>query len=502
MIMAYILVLDSGTTSSRATVYNEKGEKIALVQQEFEQHYPKPGWWEQDPMDIINTAIITSKHALKKAGITAEDVDSIGITNQRETTVMWDKETGVPVHNAIVWGCRRTADICKVLMADERESMVNEKTGLVIDATYSASKIKWLFENVEGLEEKAKAGDVIFGTIDSWLIYNLTNKKVHATDYSNASRTMLFNVKTGEWDKDLLDYVGVPEVILPEVRPSIGDFGETDESIYGSPIKITGVAGDQHAALFGQACFDEGDAKNTYGTSNVPMMFIGNKPIQSDKGLLSLAWNKDGETSYCMGASILTTGSAIQWLRDKVHIIDDASETEAMARSVEDSMGVYFVPAFTGLAAPHWDMDARGMMIGLTAGVTDAHIVRATLESIAYQTRDLIEEMEKESGVKLKVLKVDGGATVNDYLLQFQADILNCIVERPTDIETTSLGAAYMAGLGVNIWESTDELKEIWKCDKQFKPKMDEKTREELYAGWKRAVGFSRGWLDENKIVE
>ena len=358
-----------------------------------------------------------------------------------------------------------------------------------------------MFENVEGLREKAEKGEVQFGTIDTWLIYNLTNKKVHATDYSNASRTMLFNVKKGEWDKELLEYVGVPEVILPEVKPSIGYFGEVDSVIYGAPIKITGVAGDQHAALFGQACFDEGDAKNTYGTSNVPMMYIGNKPIQSDKGLLSLAWNMDDATSYCMGASILTTGSAVQWLRDKVRIIDNAAQTEEMATSVEDTMGTYFVPAFSGLAAPHWDMDARGMLIGLTAGVTYAQLARATLESIAYQTRDLIEEMERESGVKLNVLKVDGGATVNDFLLQFQADILNCVVERPTDIETTSLGAAYMAGLGVGVWQSTDELKAIWKCDKQFKPQMDEKTREELYAGWKRAVGFSRGWLDTNKVV-
>ncbi|NLC41347.1 MAG: glycerol kinase, partial [Erysipelothrix sp.] len=306
----------------------------------------------------------------------------------------------------------------------------------------------------------------------------------------------------GEWDKELLEYVGVPEAILPEVKPSVGYFGDVDCSIYGAPIRITGVAGDQHAALFGQACFDDGDAKNTYGTSNVPMMTIGKKPIQSDKGLLSLAWQMDGDISYCMGASILTTGSAVQWLRDKLHIITSAAQSEEMAKSCDDTMGVYFVPAFSGLAAPHWDMDARGMLIGLTAGVTDAHIARATLESIAYQTRDLIDEIEKESGVKLKVLKVDGGATVNNYLLQFQADILNCVVERPTDIETTSLGAAYMAGLGVGIWKSTDELKKIWKCDKRFTPQMDEATREELYSGWKRAVAFSRGWLDPNKKLD
>lgn len=500
--MAYILVLDQGTTSSRATVYNEKGEKISLVQEEFEQYYPKPGWWEQNPMDIVDTVIKTSKQALKKAGITAEEVDAVGITNQRETTVVWDKETGEPLYNAIVWGCRRGTDICKELQADPRSEMVNEKTGLVIDATYSASKIRWLFENVDGLKEKAEKGEVYFGTVDTWLMYNLSNKKIHATDYSNASRTMLFNVKTGEWDQELLDFVGVPRNIFPEVKPSVGHFGDTDASIYGAPIKITGVAGDQHCALFGQACFEDGDAKNTYGTSNVPMMYIGNKPINSEKGLLSLAWQMDGEISYCMGASILTTGSAVQWLRDKLKICTNAAETQTMAESVEDTMGVYFVPAFTGLAAPHWDMDARGMIIGLTAGVTNNHIARATLESIAYQTRDLIEEIEKESGVKLNVLKVDGGATVNDYLLQFQADILNCAVERPTDIETTSLGAAYMAGLGVGVWQSTDELKDIWKCDKRFTPQMDDKTREELYDGWKRAVAFSKGWLDKKKVVE
>ncbi len=494
--MAYILVLDQGTTSSRSTIYNEKGDKLALVQEEFKQFYPKAGWWEQKPEDIWNSILNTAQKAIKEAGITGNDISALGITNQRETTIIWDKVTGKPVTNAIVWGCRRTTDICKELMADKRSETVNDKTGLVIDATYSASKIRWVLDNVENVRVRAEAGELLFGTVDTWLIWNLTAGKVHATDYSNASRTMLFNVKEGVWDQDLLDFVNIPKNLFPEVKPSVGLFGECDPKWFGAPIKIAGNAGDQHAALFGQVCFDDGDAKNTYGTSNVPMMFIGNKPIKSEKGLLSLAWQMDGEISYCMGASILTTGSAIQWLRDGIKIVKSAKETEELAKSVEDTLGVYFVPAFSGLAAPHWDMDARGMIIGLTAGVTEAHLARATIESIAYQTRDLLEEMERESGVKLNVLKVDGGATVNDYLMQFQADILNCVVQRPQDIETTSLGAAYMAGLGVGVWKSKDELKAIWKVDKTFYPNMDEAKRERLYAGWKRAVRFAKGWLD------
>ena len=497
--MSYILVLDQGTTSSRSTIYNEKGEKLALVQEEFKQYYPKAGWWEQKPEDIWNSILSTAQQAIKKAGIKASEIAGVGITNQRETTIIWDKKTGTPVYNAIVWGCRRTTDICKELKADPRSALVNKKTGLVIDATYSASKIRWVLENVDGVRERAAAGELYFGTVDSWLIWNLTGGKVHATDYSNASRTMLFNVMKGVWDDELLDYVGVPKNILPEVKPSVGYYGDCDPKWFGAPIKITGVAGDQHAALFGQACFYDGDAKNTYGTSNVPMMYIGNKPIQSDKGLLSLAWQMDNEISYCMGASILTTGAAVQWLRDGIKIVKKSSDTETLARSVDSTLGVYFVPAFNGLAAPHWDMDARGMIIGITAGVTEAHLARATLDSIAYQTRDLLDAMEEESGVKLNVLKVDGGATVNDYLMQFQADILNCVVERPKDTETTSLGVAYMAGLGCGVWKNKDELKAIWQADKRFYPNMDEKTREELYAGWKRAVKFAGGWLDTSK---
>lgn len=495
----YILVLDQGTTSSRATVYNEKGEKIAISQKEFKQHYPKPGWFEHNPDEIWNSVISTAQDVLVKAGLEGKDIAALGITNQRETTTIWEKDTGKPLYNSIVWGCRRGTEICKGLIDAGYSETFNEKTGLVIDPTYSASKIRWVLDNVEGANEGANNGELLFGTVDTWLLWNLTKGKVHATDYSNASRTMVFNVKEGKWDDELLGYVDIPKNILPEVKPSIGLFGYTDPSWFGAEIPITGIAGDQHAALFGQACFEEGDAKNTYGTSNVPMMYIGNTPIKSEKGLLSLAWQKDGEISYCMGASILTTGSAVQWLRDGIKIVKSSAETETLANSVEDTQGVYFVPAFQGLAAPHWDMYARGMMIGLTAGVTEAHIARATLESIAYQTRDLMEEIEKESGKKLRVLKVDGGATVNEYLMQFQADILDCIVERPADIETTSLGAAYMAGLGVGIWKSTEELKEIWKCDKRYYPNMEPEKREELYNGWKRAVSFAKGWLDPAK---
>lgn len=495
----YILVLDQGTTSSRATVYNDLGEKIAISQKEFKQYYPKPGWFEHNPLEIWDSVLSTAREVLEKAGLEGKDISALGITNQRETTTIWEKSTGQPVYNSIVWGCRRGTDFCKELIDAGYSDVFNEKTGLVIDPTYSASKIRWILDNVDGVKEKAESGEVIFGTVDTWLLWNLTKGKVHATDYSNASRTLLFNVKTGEWDDELLGYAGLPKQIFPEVKSSIGLFGYTDPSLFGAEIPITGIAGDQHAALFGQACFDEGDAKNTYGTSNVPMMYIGKEPIKSEKGLLSLAWHMDGEISYCMGASILTTGSAVQWLRDGIKIVKSSAETETLAKSVDDTLGVYFVPAFQGLAAPHWDMYARGMIIGLTAGVTEAHIARATLESIAYQTRDLIEEMERESGKKLRVLKVDGGATVNDYLMQFQADILDCIVERPADIETTSLGAAYMAGLGVGIWKSTDELKAIWKCDKRYYPNMDPKKREELYAGWKRAVEFAKGWLDPSK---
>lgn len=494
----FLLVLDQGTTSSRATIYNDKGEKVSFVNREFQQYYPKPGWVEQNPKEIIDVTFDVARLAIEKAGLTANNISAIGITNQRETSVLWDKNTGEPLYNAIVWGCRRTTEICKKLMDDGYGNLINEKTGLVIDPVYSGSKIRWIMDNVEGVKESAERGNVLFGTIDSWLLWNLTNRKVHATDKSNASRTMLLNIHTGEWDEELLKMLDIPRNILPEVKDSIDSFGYSDESILGAEIPITGIAGDQHAALFGQACFEEGEAKCTYGTSNVPLVFLGNKVIPSEKGLITLAWGIDDKISYAMGASIFTTGSAIKWLRDNLELVESAAETETLATSVADTQGVYFVTAFQGLGAPHWDMYARGMMIGLTAGVTKAHIARATLESIAYQTRDQIEAIALESGTKVKVLKVDGGAVVNDYLMQFQADILNVPVQRPKDIETTSLGAAFLAGLGAGVWKDFDEVKQICEIEKTFYPQMSDDTREELYSGWKRAVEYSKGWLKKD----
>lgn len=494
----FILVLDQGTTSSRATIYNNRGEKVAFVNREFPQYFPKPGWVEHDAEQIIDVTFDVARLAIDKAGLTANNLSAIGITNQRETTVMWDKNTGKPVYHAIVWGCRRTTEICKKLMDDGYGKLINEKTGLVIDPVYSGTKIRWILDHVPGVKENVEKGNILFGTIDTWVLWNLTKGKVHATDQSNASRTMLLNIHEGKWDEELLNMLDIPRNILPEIRNSIDNYGYSDEGIFGAEIPITGIAGDQQAALFGQGCFSEGEAKCTYGTSNVPLVFLGNKVIPSEKGLITLAWGIENKISYAMGASIFTTGSAVKWLRDDLEIVESSAETETLANSVPDTQGVYFVTAFQGLGAPHWDMYARGMLIGLTAGVKKAHIARATLESIAYQTRDLIEAIANESGTKVKILKVDGGAVVNDYLMQFQADILNVPVERPMDIETTSLGAAFMAGMGAGVWTSFDELKAICKIDKTFYPQMDEATREELYSGWKRAVEYSKGWLNKD----
>ncbi len=494
----FILVLDQGTTSSRATIYDNLGEKVSYVNREFKQYYPKPGWVEHDAEEIVKCTFDVAKLAIETAGITTNNISGIGITNQRETTVMWDKTTGKPIYHAIVWGCRRTAEICKKLMDDGYGKMINEKTGLVIDPVYSGTKIRWILDNVDGAQKLADEGKLLFGTIDSWLLWNLTKGKVHATDMSNASRTMLLNIHDGKWDDELLEMLSIPKSILPEVKNSIDDFGVSDLSIFGAEIPITGIAGDQHAALFGQTCFEEGEGKCTYGTSNVPLIYLGSKSIPSEKGMLTLAWSIDDKISYAMGASIFTTGSAVKWLRDNLELVESTAETEELANSVPDSQGVYFVAAFQGLGAPHWDMYARGMMIGITAGVTKAHIARATLEAIAYQTRDQIEAIANESGTRVKALKVDGGAVVNDYLMQFQADILNIPVIRPKDIETTSLGAAFMAGLGAKVWNSLDELRSICEIDKTFYPRMKEEEREELYKGWLRAVEFSKGWLKKD----
>lgn len=491
----YILVMDQGTTGSRGVIYNDKGKVVAVEYAEYEQFYPQSGWWEQSSMAIWDVTLSTSRKAIAKAGLKGEDITAIGITNQRETTTLWDKNTGVPVHNSIVWGCRRGTEICTELIAAGHGDTFAGKTGLVIDPTYSASKIRWILDNVPAAQEKLEKGELLFGTIDSWLLWNLTKGEVHATDYSNAARTMLYNSYELHWDDDLLQIMNIPKELFAEVKPSVGLFGYADPEWFGAKIPITGIAGDQSAALFGQVCFNEGDAKNTYGTSAVPLMFTGEKAPKTENGLLTVAWGKDDKVYYSMGASILIAGQAVQWLRDKINVCDDAAETEAMAESLPDNGGLYFVPAFTGLGAPHWNMGARGMMIGITAATSKEMMARATLESMAYQTRDLLEDMEKASGVKLRELKVDGGAAKNDFLMQFQADILNCNVIRPKDTETTALGACYLAGLGCGVWESEDEIKELWEAERIFTPQMDEETREALYAQWTKAVEKAKDWI-------
>lgn len=492
----YILVMDQGTTGSRGVVYDEKGKKIAYDYEEYEQYYPQSGWWEQSGKALWNVTLRTAQNAIQKAGLKGTDIACLGITNQRETTTIWDKVSGEPIYNTIVWGCRRGAKICQNMIDQGYNDLVNEKTGLIIDPTYSASKIRWILDNVPGAQKRAEDGELYFGNVDSWLIYKLTKGRVHAEDYSNAARTMLFNAHELKWDDELLKIFNVPKCMLPEVKPSVGIFGYTDPEFFGAEIPITGVAGDQSAALFGQACFDEGDAKNTYGTSAVPLMYTGDTVPKTEKGLLTVAWGKDGKVKYSMGASILIAGQVIKWIRDQMNFIDAAAQSEEMSLSIPDNGGVYFVPAFTGLGAPHWDPKARGMLIGITAATTKEQITRAAVESMAYQTRDLLEEMEKNSGIKLKELKVDGGAAKNDFLLQFQADILNCKVVRPKDTETTALGACYLAGLGAGIFKDEEEIKGLWEADRVFEPQMDDETRERLYSQWCKAVEKSKGWLD------
>lgn len=491
----YILVMDQGTTGSRGIVYNEAGKSIAVDYEEYEQFFPQSGWWEQNALTIWEVTLRTARNAIEKAGLEGKDITAIGITNQRETTTLWDKNTGVPVHNAIVWGCRRTTDIVTGLKNEGLSEIFNERTGLVLDPTYSGTKIRWVLDNVPAAMEKAANGDLLFGTIDTWLLWNLTKGRVHATDNSNAARTLVYNPYALQWDDVLLDLLDLPRSLFPEVKNSVGPFGVTDPEWFGAEIPITGIAGDQSAALFGQVCFDEGTAKNTYGTSAVPLMFTGDKAPRTKTGLMTVAWGIDNQVKYSMGASILIAGQVIQWLRDKVNILDNAADSEAMAQSIDDNGGLVFVPAFTGLGAPHYNMNARGMMIGITAGTTKEQMARAALESMAYQTRDLLEDMERNSGVKLKELKVDGGASQNDFLMQFQADILNCNVIRPKDIETTALGACYLAGLGCGIWKSQEELKDLWEADRIFTPQMDDETRETLYTQWLKAVEKSKDWL-------
>jgi len=493
----YVIALDQGTTSSRCILFNEKGLIQSISQKEFTQIYPKAGWVEHDPMEILATQIEVTKEAMEKLNVTAEDIAAIGITNQRETTVVWNKNTGKPVYNAIVWQCRRTSEFCDELKAEGFDKKIREKTGLIVDAYFSGTKVKWILDNVPGAREEAEKGNLLFGNIDTWLIWNLTKGKVHVTDYSNASRTMLFNIHTLEWDKEILERLNIPASMLPEVKPSSYVYGYTAPEILGGEIPIAGAAGDQQAALFGQACFNPGTAKNTYGTGCFLLMNTGEKAVASKNGLLTtIAWGVDGKVEYALEGSIFIAGAVIQWLRDELRIIDKASDSEPLAESVEDTNGVYVVPAFVGLGAPYWDQYARGTIVGLTRGAKKEHLIRATLESLAYQTSDVLKAMEEDSGITLKALKVDGGACANNFLMQFQADILGVQVDRPEVIETTALGAAYLAGLAVGYWKDKEDISKNWAISRSFTPNMNDNRRKELLNGWKEAVNRSLGWTN------
>lgn len=497
----YIMALDQGTTSSRAILFNRQGEIIKIAQKEFTQIYPKGGWVEHDPMEIWGSQSGVMREVIETAGIAPSEIASIGITNQRETTVVWDKHTGKPIYNAIVWQCRRTSDICDDLKDRGLEDKIKEKTGLLIDAYFSATKVKWILDNVEGAREKAQNGELLFGTIDTWLIWNLTRGKVHVTDYSNASRTMMYNIKELKWDEDILRELGIPKTMLPEVKPSSYVYGNTDEQMLaGAMIPISGCAGDQQAALFGQTCFEEGTAKNTYGTGCFLLMNTGENLVKSKHGLLTtIAWGIDDKIEYALEGSIFMGGASIQWLRDELRMIKTAEDSEKYASRVLDTNGVYIVPAFTGLGAPYWDMYARGTMVGLTRGAKKEHIIRATLESIAYQTKDVLKAMEQDSNIKLKLLKVDGGASKNNFLMQFQSDILNVEIDRPKVVETTALGAAYLAGLSVGFYKSKDEITSKWAVDKRFTPSMDKEKMDKLYIGWSKAVSRALKWAKEDE---
>ena len=493
----YIMALDQGTTSSRCILFDKKGNICSVAQKEFTQYFPKASWVEHDAMEIWASQMGVAQEAMLKIGASAEDIAAIGITNQRETTVVWDKTTGQPVYNAIVWQCRRTADYCDQLVADGWTEKIRNKCGVVIDPYFSGTKIRWILENVPGAREKAEAGDLLFGNIDTWLIWNLTKGKVHVTDYSNASRTMLYNIFELKWDEELLDLMGIPASMLPEVKPSSYVYGESDPSIFGSPIKIGGAAGDQQCALFGQTCFQPGMAKNTYGTGCFLLMNTGEKPVMSHNGLVTtIAWGVDGKVEYALEGSIFVAGAAVQWLRDEMKLIDSSPDSEYMANKVKDTNGVYVVPAFTGLGAPHWDAYARGAIVGLTRGANKYHIIRATLESLAYQTYDVLTAMQEDSGIKLSALKVDGGACANNFLMQFQSNVIQVPVQRPVCIETTALGAAYLAGLAVGYWSSKEEVMENWAVSRTFVPEMDEATSKKLIKGWEKAVGRSLKWAD------
>ena len=491
----YVMALDQGTTSARCILYDRQGRQVSVAQKEFRQIYPREGWVEHDPMDIWSTQMGVAQEAMLKVDVTSEDIDSIGITNQRETTVVWDRETGEPVYNAIVWQCRRTAGFCDQLKRQGLEDMIKSRTGLLIDPYFSATKLRWILENVDGARQRAEAGQLLFGTIETWLIWRLTGGKVHITDYSNASRTMMFNIHTLRWDEDILRVMGIPACMLPESRPSSMVYGESHPRIFGGAIPISGAAGDQQSALFGQACFSEGEAKNTYGTGGFMLVNTGIKPVESKNGLLTtVAWGIGNEVNYALEGSVFISGASIQWLRDEMGLLGNAARSEEMARSVEDTAGAYLIPAFTGLGAPYWDPYARGAIMGLTRGVNKNHIVRAALESMAYQTYDLMTAMTEDTGRPISTFKVDGGAAANDFLLEFQADILGMPLCRPECIETTSLGAAYLAGLATGYWSSREDITSNWRIDKVFEPSMEKEKKDRLISGWHEAVGRTLGW--------
>ena len=495
----YIMALDAGTTSNRCILFNERGEMCSVAQREFTQYFPQPGWVEHDADEIWATQLGVAVEAMNMIGVTAEDIAAIGITNQRETVIVWDKNTGAPVYHAIVWQCRRTSEDCDVLMAKGLTDKFKQKTGLVIDAYFSATKIKWILNHVPGARQKAENGDLLFGTVETWLIWKLTKGAVHVTDYSNASRTMLFNINTLEWDDEILAELNIPRSMLPEVKASSCVYGNADPSFLGGPIPIAGAAGDQQAALFGQTCFTAGEVKNTYGTGCFLLMNTGEKPVFSDNGLVTtIAWGLDGKVNYALEGSIFVAGAAVQWLRDEMRLIDSAMDSEYMANKVEDSNGCYVVPAFTGLGAPHWDQYARGTIVGITRGVNKYHIIRATLESIAYQANDVLKAMEADSQIKITSLKVDGGASANNFLMQTQADIVNVPVIRPQCVETTAMGAAYLAGLAVGYWANKEDVIKNWTSDQIFKPAITEEDREKKIKGWNKAVKYAYGWAKED----
>ena len=491
----YILAFDQGTTSSRAIIFDHKGSIISVAQKEFKQIFPQPGWVEHDPNEIWSTQLGVAAEAITKAGLSVSDIAAIGITNQRETTVVWERATGKPIYNAIVWQDRRTAQFCDELKSKGVEPHIKEKTGLVIDAYFSATKVKWILDNVPGALDRARNGELCFGTIDSWLIWNLTKGEVHVTDVSNASRTMLLNIHTGQWDGELQNIFDIPGNMLPQVRSSSEVYGYTQNILTAQKIPIAGIAGDQQAALFGQMCVHPGMVKNTYGTGCFMLMNIGEKPIPSNHNLLTtIAWKLDGKLIYALEGSVFIAGAVVQWLRDGLHIIRQASEVEALATKVENNGGVYLVPAFAGLGAPHWDQHARGTIVGLTRGSNSSHIARAAIESIAYQTLDVLEAMQNDAELEIMELRVDGGATSNNLLMQFQSDILFTTVVRPRITETTALGAAYLAGLAVGYWKNLDEISQQWQCDQRFLPDMHEGVREDLKKGWQRAVAAAKAW--------